>query len=147
MEGFFSSFDAGVQLSSRDAQSNAANGGGVNRNRFAPPGFDNLVFIDDVEARTGVAGIQDVSPKGMLDGERDIVTDQWFIANREFLLDHTDVVRSLFFLPSTPPPNDPTRFFDDNERTNAIYAQFKFDSMIGSLPFDGVFGARYVHTD
>jgi len=147
MDGFFSSFDAGVQLSTRSARSNAANGGGVGRNRFAPPGFDNLVFVDDVEARTGVAGIQDVSPKGMLDGDRDIRTDQWFIANREFLLNHTDVIRELFFLPAAPPPNDPARFFDDEEDTGALYAQMKFDTTLGSLPFDGVFGARYVHTD
>jgi len=147
MDGFFSSFDAGLQLSSRNAKSNAANGGGVNRNRFAPPGVDNLVFVDDVEARTGVAGIQDLSPDGMLEGERDIGTGQWFIASRDYLLNHTDVVRELFFLPSTPPPNDPARFFDDEEQTSAIYAQFKFDSSLGSLPFDGVFGARYVRTE
>jgi TonB-dependent receptor len=147
MEGFFSSFDAGVQLSSRNARNNGANGGGVARNRFAPPGVDNLVFVDDVEALTGVAGIQDVSPKGMLDGERNIATDQWFIANREFLLNHTDVIRELFYLPETPPPNDPTRFFDDEEKTGALYAQFKFDTELGSMGFDGVFGARYVRTE
>jgi TonB-dependent receptor len=147
MEGFFSSFDAGVQLSTRTARSNAANGGGVGRNRFAPPGVDNLVFIDDVEGLTGVAGIQDVSPPGLLDDERDVRTDQWFIANREYLLNHTDVIRGLFFLPETPPPNDPARFFDDEEDTGAIYAQMKFDTELGSMGFDGVFGARYVHTD
>ncbi len=146
MEGFFSSFDVGLLASSRDAKSNAANGGGVDRNRYSPPGFDNLIFVDQVEARTGVAGIQDVSPKGMLDGERNIATDQWFIANREFLLDHTDALRPLFFLPATPPPNDPTRFFDDQESTNALYAQFRFDTTLGSLPFDGAIGARYVNT-
>jgi TonB-dependent receptor len=147
MDGFFSSFDAGVQLSSRNARNNGANGGGVGRNAFAPPGVDNLVFVDDVEALTGVAGIQDVSPKGMLDGERNVVTDQWFIANREFLLNHTDVIRELFFLPATAPGNDPTRFFDDEEKTGALYAQFKFDTELGSLGFDGVFGARYVRTE
>jgi TonB-dependent receptor len=147
MDGFFSSFDGGLQVSRRDARSNAANGGGVNRNAFAPPGVDNLIFVDDVEELTGVAGIQDVSPRGMLDGERNIVTDQWFIANREFLLNNTDVIRDLFFLPESPPPNDPTRFFDDEEQTNAVYAQFKFDTELGSLGFDGVFGARYVRTE
>jgi iron complex outermembrane recepter protein len=147
MDGFFSSFDAGLQLSRRSARSNAANGGGVHRNRFAPVGFDNLIFVDDVEARTGVAGIQDVSPRGMLDGERDIATDQWFIANREFLLDHTDAIRELFFLSPSPPPNDPARFFDDEEDTSALYAQFKFDTELGSVGFDGVFGARYVRTE
>ena len=147
IDGFFSSFDAGFQLSNRTARSNAANGGGVGRNAFAPMGVDNLVFVDDVEALTGVAGIQDVSPDGLLDGERDIRTDQWFIANREFLLNHTDVIRELFYLPASPPPNDPARFFDDEERTSAIYAQMKFDTELGSLGFDGVIGVRYVHTD
>jgi TonB-dependent receptor len=147
MDGFFSSFDTGIQLSRRKAKSNAANGGGVNRNANAPEGVDNLIFVDDVEELTGVGGIQDVSPKGMLDGDRNVQTDQWFIANREFLLNHTDVIRDLFFLPTSAPANDPTRFFDDEEKTNAIYAQFKFDSELGSLPFDGVFGARYVRTE
>jgi TonB-dependent receptor len=148
LDGFFSSLDAGVQLSRRTADSNAANGGGVQRNRFAPPGVDNLIFVDDVEGLTGVAGIQDVSPKGMLDDDRDIATDQWFIANREFLLDHTDVLRELFLIPDTsPPPNDPANFFDDEEKTNAIYTQAKFDANLGSLPFDGVFGVRYVRTE
>ena len=53
----------------------------------------------------------------------------------------------MFFLPATPPANDPTRFFDDEEKTSAVYAQFKFDTELGSLPFDGVFGARYVRTE
>ena len=61
-------------MSRRDARSNAANGGGVTQCVRAP-GVDNLIFVDDVEGLTGVAGIQDVSPRGMLDGERDIVTD------------------------------------------------------------------------
>ena len=147
LEGFFSSLDAGLQLNKRTAESNAANGGGVNRNRFAPPGVDNLIFVDQVEDLTGVAGIQDVSPKGMLDDDRNVATDQWFIANREFLLDHTDVLRPLFFLPATPPPNDPANFFDDEEKTSALYAQAKFDANLGSLPFDGVFGVRYVRTE
>jgi TonB-dependent receptor len=146
VEGFFSSLDGGIQLSKRTAESNAANGGGVNRFLFAPPGTQ--IFVDQVEDLTGVAGIQDKSPKGMLDGDRDIATDQWFIANREFLLDHTDVLRGLFFIPSTaPPPNDPANFFDDEEKTSAVYAQAKFDANLGSLPFDGVFGVRYVRTE
>jgi TonB-dependent receptor len=146
-DGFFTEFDGGIQLASRSAENRAANGGGVNRNRFAPPGVDNLVFVDQVQSRTGLAGIQAVSPNDILDGDRNLWTRQWFVADRDFLLDHTDAVRELFYLNPNDPPDDPARFFSDDEETYAAYAQTQFEFNAGSIPVDGVFGLRYVKID
>jgi iron complex outermembrane recepter protein len=146
-DGFFTQFAGGLQVSSRSASESAANGGGVNRNRFAPPGVDNLVFVDDVEARTGLAGIQDVSPNDILDGDRDLWTRQWFVADRDYLLNNTAAVRELFYLSPNDPPDDPARFFDDQEDTYAVYLQTNFEFDLGSLPVDGVLGVRYVQID
>jgi TonB-dependent receptor len=145
--GVLTAFDGGLQLGSRSAENREANGGGVNRNANAPPGVDNLVFVDDVEALTGLPGIQDVSASGLLDGERDVWTDQWFVANREYLLNNTPAIRELFFLPPGDPPDDPANFFSDDEDTYAAYVQARFGWDWGSVPVDGALGVRYVKVD
>jgi iron complex outermembrane recepter protein len=147
MDGFLTGLDGGIQVGSRTAENRAANGGGVPRNRFAPPGVDNLIFVDDVQARTGLAGIQDVSPNDILDGDRNLWTRQWFVADRDFLLDNTAAVRELFYLDPNDPPDDPARFFSNEEETYAAYAQARFAFDAGPVPIDGVLGVRYVKID
>jgi TonB-dependent receptor len=146
-DGFFRTLGGGVQIGRRTAENQAALGEGINRNRFAPPGVDNLVFVDDVESITGLAGIQDVSPSDILEGDRDLWTRQWFIADREFLLNNTSAVRELFFLSPEDPPNAPTRFFKDEEDTYAAYVQAAFSTELGETPMDGVLGVRFVRVE
>lgn len=146
-DGAFSKISGGIQVGKRTAENRAANGGGIHRNLFAPPGVDNLVFVDDVEARTGRAGIQALSPDDILEGDRNLWTRQWFIADRDFLLNNTPEIRELFYLSPEDPPDDPGRFFNDEEKTYAAYLQTGFEFDLGGVPVDGVLGVRYVKID
>jgi TonB-dependent receptor len=87
-----------------------------------------------------------VSPNDILDGDRSLWTRQWFVASRDFLMDHTGAVRQLFGRSPNEPPNDPNRFFENQEDTYAAYAQARFGFDMGAVPVDGIFGARFVQT-
>lgn len=139
--GFFSSVGGGVQVGHRTAENRAALGAGIPR----PPGVQ--VFVDDVEGLTGLAGIQDVSPGDILEGDRDLWTRQWFVADREFLLGNTGAVRELFGRSPDDPPDEPNRFFKDEEDTYAAFVQATFATDLGAVPLDGVIGVRFVQTD
>jgi TonB-dependent receptor len=139
--GFFNSVGGGLQIGSRTAENRAALGSGRGR----PPGVQ--VFVDQVEGLTGLAGIQDVSPDDILEGDRNLWTRQWFIADREFLLDNTGAIRELFGASPARPPEEPTRFYEDDEDTYALYAQTSFAAALGGLPLDGVLGMRFVRAE
>jgi TonB-dependent receptor len=141
MDGFFTSLQGGLQIGHRTAENRAALGNGIGK-----PAGPNIM-VDDVEALTGLAGIQDVTPNDILDGDRDLATRQWFIANREWLLGNTPALRQLFGVNPNDPPDEPTKFFEDVEDTYAVYAQAKFESSLGELPLDGIFGVRLVRID
>lgn len=141
MDGFFTSLGGGLQLGHRTAENRAALGGGIPR----PQG--PVIMVDDVEGLTGLGGIQDVTPNDILDGDRNLATRQWFIANREWLLGNTAALRELFGVDPNDPPDAPGKFFKDVEDTYAVYAQAKFETSMGALPFDGIFGVRVVRID
>jgi TonB-dependent receptor len=139
-QGFFTALAGGIQVGKRTAENNAANGAGI------PIPGGPPVFVDDVQARTGFSGIQAVTPNTILHGDRNLATTQWFIADREFLLDHTPALRGIFGVNTATPPNDPTKFFSDEEDTYAAYVQTGFAFDMG-VPVDGVIGVRYAKTD
>ena len=103
----------------------------MNRNRVRPARRRQLVLVDDVEALTGLSGIQALSPNDILKGDRDLWTRQWFIADRDFLLNNTEAIRPFFLPEPDDPPDDPARFYDDQEDTYAAYLQtnFAFESV------------------
>lgn len=137
----FNAVNGGIQLEQRNAENHAANNAGI------PIPAGPPVFVDDVEALTGFGGIQDVTPGSILHGDRDLSTRQWFIANREFLLNHTAALRTIFGVSPDTPPDDLTKFFSDEEDTYAAFLQSRFAFGMGSVPVDGTVGVRYVRTD
>jgi TonB-dependent receptor len=138
---FFKGISAGVQIGTRTAENRAANGAGI------PIPAGPPVFVDDVEGITGIPGIQDVSPDGILSGDRDLATTRWFIPNREWLLGNTPELREIFGVSPETPPNDPTKFFGDTEDTYAAFVSTNFEFDAGSVPIDGVIGGRFVKID
>jgi TonB-dependent receptor len=139
--GFFKEVGAGVQIGTRTAENHAALGNGTPR----PAGVQ--VFVNQVETLTGIGGIVDVSPDDILEGDRNLWTRQWFIADREFLLDHTGAIRQLFNRSPARPAEEPTRFFKDDEDTYAAYVQASYEAELGAVPVDGVLGVRFVRAD
>ncbi|MEG3088185.1 TonB-dependent receptor [Sphingomonas sp. PB4P5] len=132
---FLSSLKAGLRYAKRDAYNQAANGGGV--------GFSGAaVFLNDPR----LAGIVDVSPDNLLDGIATVDTTRFFVANREYLLGQTDIIRGLFGLPAGAPPDAVTNNFSDEEKSLAGFAQAGFKLDAGGIGIDGLVGLRVERT-
>ncbi|WP_149196157.1 TonB-dependent receptor [Luteimonas suaedae] len=133
--GPVNAIDAGVRASLRKAINIAADTGG----RFNVSG--SQVFVDDIP------GLADVTPGGLLDGEREISTSRWMIPNRRFLLDQSSVIRTAMGHDPAAPQVNPALFFDDAEDTYAAYLQANYALDIGDMPLTGRLGVRVVRLD
>ena len=89
---------------------------------------------------------------------------QWYAPTRDAIFDNIDEIRDIaragLAQIGTPAaleqlalyePDIPAYIaneqFDATERSYAVYGQFRYDTKIGSLPVDGVIGARIVNTE
>lgn len=139
-DGFFTSIKGGLRFASRTGASNSSNPSGS----FAP--FDGF-RVRNIATLTGRSGIEGVTPDNLLEGSRDVGNRQFFVADREFLLDNADVLRPLFGRSAAIPAYDPARFFDDKEDSVSGYVQARFASEMGDIPFDGLIGVRVERTE
>ncbi len=136
----FTSVKGGLRFASRTGASDSSNPSGS----FA--GFDQF-RVRNIATLTGRSGIEGLSPDNLLEGARNVGSRQFFVADREFLLNNADVLRPLFGRVATPPAYDPARFFDDKEDSVSGYVQGRFASTLGGLPFDGLVGLRVERTE
>lgn len=74
-------------------------------------------------------------------------TPNWFGANPDFLRNNAGTVRQLFGRPATDPAFNPTQSFDDQEKTQAGFAQAEYKIDVAGRPLEGVVGVRVVRTD
>lgn len=72
----------------------------------------------------------------------------WLTPDRDFLLDQTDTLRTIYGAPGGDPAFEPTRNYDASEKTYAGYLQGKYQVQFGGdLVLDGLIGARLTKTD
>src|SRR5690606_32686327 len=71
----------------------------------------------------------------------------WITPDPDFLRGQTDVLRALYGSPAGDPEDSPTRSFDADESTMALYLQGRYAFDVGTIPVDGLIGGRYVITD
>ncbi|MEJ7806719.1 MAG: TonB-dependent receptor, partial [Telluria sp.] len=128
---FIKEVAGGVRLAERKAQSLANDadawlnvGPNQGRNVSNFPGLASLVAPTD--GRYGV--------------------DRYLVADRDYLLDNTAEVRRILTGSSDAKGIDPLSYFDDVEKTSAMYAKTKFAFHMG-VPISGVLGARFVRTE
>ena len=126
---FLRNLKFGWRFTDRKGRSDAANPSGYGIPFVAPAtlGADFLTLSPDnaVYGRSGIGRFQ--------------------LPSSSFLLDNTDRIRALAGRPAGSPPFDPNSSFRLGEKTYAAYARIGFDTG-GSMPVDGVFGARLVRT-
>jgi iron complex outermembrane receptor protein len=128
--GFFTGLMAGLRLSSRNASFHGAEGhfdvnGSV---RPAPltafgPGFETLV-------------------PGL-----DRLGGPWMTPSGDFLIDQADTVRSFYGAAAGRVPDDPTRLFDQRERTASMHLAARWKAELGSVDVSGNAGVRVVHVN
>jgi len=93
---------------------------------------------------TSIPGFAGLSSGGLVKGALGI--DRFVTADTGFLLNNTDQIRTLFGLPTGPRPYEPNLAFFNGEDTYAVYGQAGYRFDLGSMPVDGVIGARIVNT-
>ena len=130
---FLKSLQFGVRYAERDVNFTSANGGGD--------------FQWAVASATSVPGLGRLSSSTPFIGAGQINVRQWWSADENFLLNHTDVLRQIFGHALGAPPADPSKTFKDVEKTTTLYGLANYATKVGDLPLDGVFGARFTHTD
>jgi len=91
-----------------------------------------------------LAGFATVSPGGLLDGIVGI--DRFALADSNYLYSHITQIRAAASQTGSMPLDNPNRVFKLAERTLAGYAQLNYAFDLGSMPIDGVVGARVVNT-
>ncbi|MFM2288478.1 MAG: hypothetical protein RL684_1621, partial [Pseudomonadota bacterium] len=94
-----------------------------------------------VNSIPGLAGLSDP----MASGGPDYGTTQWFTPCADYLLSHTDVIRSAFGLGTRQ--LDPGSYFSDKEVTEAAYVQVGLGGNFGVMPWSAVLGTRVVRTE
>ncbi len=122
----------GVRAEDRKAESQSTN-----------PGSRGYPF--QTIGTTSIPGLEEVTPTGFFKGDAAVGVTQWATPNPNFLLDDTDQLRALLGY-SGEPAFDPSRYFNDDEKTFAAYIQGKAEFNFGGVPISGVGGVRFVNT-
>lgn len=129
-DGLFSALLAGVRLSSRKASYHGAEGQADFTGAVRPtpigafgPGFEELV-------------------PGL-----DRLGGPWYTPSSDFLIDQADRVRNGYGVASGRVPEDPTRLFDQRERSATVYLSGRWKMDIGGIDVSGEAGARVVRVN
>ncbi|MGC1301037.1 MAG: TonB-dependent receptor [Caulobacteraceae bacterium] len=132
---FLKSVTVGFRYAFRTADSEQSNGNGIP----APAG--------SAIAASSLPGLGTLSPSGFLSGDRNLAVTQWFSADPQYLLSHTDTLRGLFNQPAGEQPYDPAMAFHATQHSYAGYIRANYAFDVGEHPVTGDFGVRVVDTD
>ncbi|MDB5745675.1 MAG: hypothetical protein JWP72_523, partial [Massilia sp.] len=129
-DGVISAVLAGVRLSSRKASYHGAEGHADFSGAVRPtpvgafgPSFEQLV-------------------PGL-----DRLGGPWVTPSSDFLLDNANRVRSVYGVPAGRVPDDPTRLFDQRERSATLYLSGRWDLDVAGVNVSGEAGARVVRVN
>jgi TonB-dependent receptor len=125
-DGLFTTLLGGVRLSSRKASYHGAEGhsdfSGV---RPTPVGAFGSDFEQIVPGLDRLGG-------------------PWATPSSDFLIDRADTVRSAYGAPNGRVPDDPTRLFEQRERSATLYLSGRWKTTIAGIEVNGEAGARVV---
>ncbi|MBD8533226.1 MULTISPECIES: TonB-dependent receptor [unclassified Massilia] len=129
-DGLFSAILGGVRLSSRKASYHGAD---------RPTDFNTAV-------RPTPVGLFGPSFQQLVPG-LDRLGGPWVTPSSDYLLDNADVVRNAYGLPSGRLPDDPTRLFDQTERSATLYLSGRWKTKVAGIDVSGEAGARVVRVN
>ncbi|WP_158913843.1 TonB-dependent receptor [Caulobacter sp. S45] len=132
---FIKSVTVGFRYAYRTANSEASNGNGIP----APAG--------SAISAASLPGLGTLSPANFLGGDRSLAVTQWFNADPQYTLSHTDQLRALFGQAPGEQPYDPALTFHATQHSYAGYIKANFDFSVADHPVTGDFGVRVVDTD
>lgn len=130
-DGLLRNFKIGARYTNRTVTSQAT--------ASVPIAAANPVTLDTLPSE-----FWDLSPSGLVKGMAGI--GSFLDANGDYLLSNSDTVRGWFDQDAGARAYEPNLAFFDKEKTYAFYGQAGYAFDIGSMPVDGVLGARVVNT-
>ena len=129
-DGFFSALLGGVRLSTRKASYLGAEG---------HADFTGAVRPSPEQAFG--PSFQQLSP-GL-----DRLGGPWATPSADFLIDHANLVREGYGVAPGRVPEDPTRLFDQRERSATLYLAARWDTELAGIDISGEAGARVVRVN
>jgi len=126
-DSFFTTLLGGIRLSSRKASYHGAEG--------------HSDFTGDVRP-TPVGAFGD-SFERLVPGI-DRLGGPWYTPAADFLIDRADTVRNAYGAPSGRVPDDPTRLFEQRERSATLYLSGRWKTDLAGVSVEGEAGARVV---
>lgn len=128
-DGLFTTLLAGVRLSARKAGYHSAEGhSDFSGTRPTPVGLFGPAFEQIVPGLDRLGG-------------------PWATPSSDFLIDNADLVRNAYGAPSGRVPDDPTRLFDQRERSATFYLSGRWSTKIAGIDVSGDAGARVIRVN
>ncbi len=124
---WLSSLNAGIRVSTHNVANHSAEGGRPEPSSASPVTAFGAGF------NTVVPGV-------------DRLGGAFATPSRDFLLDKRDQVRTWYGAAAGRLPEDPNRYFDQDEDIATVYGQAKYDFKLGSIGVKGAAGLRALNT-
>lgn len=134
-DSFLKELQFGVRYADRESVFRANAPGGP-----AAPGGNRVTLVDSVGLPDDFLIPSPTSIPYINGGQK------WMTPDRDFLLDHTDVLRDIYGAEPGDPAWAPERNYDATEQTLSAYLQGKYATEIGNFYVDGLIGLRATRT-
>lgn len=131
----FTSVDAGLRISQRDAFNQSADTGA----RFRQG--------STIKTMADYDGMAVWTNNTLLDGVANLNTKRWLTPSRDYIYENRAQIRTDLGYSSADPDYDPAKYFDDQENNYAVYAKANFNTEIAGHDLKGEVGGRYVRLE
>lgn len=137
LDGFITSIDFGGRAAERSSQWRANEAGGP-----GAPGGNRNTLVSSASVLPADFLVQAPNCIPQING-----CQPWMTPNADYLRNHTDTLRVLYGSQPGDPAYSPVNNYDSKEKAYALYVQPHYETTVGGMRLDGVFGGRFVRSE
>ncbi len=137
LSGFITSIDFGARATNRKSEWRANNAGGP-----GAPGGNRVTLVSSATTLPPDFLVSSPNCIPQING-----CQHWMTPNPDYLRDNTDVLRVLYGSQPGDPAYAPVNNYDSSEKVYAAYIQPHYETSLGGMRLDGVFGGRLVRSE
>lgn len=137
LNGFITSIDFGARATDRKSEWRANNAGGP-----GAPGGNRVTLVSSASVLPAEFLVASPNCIPQING-----CQHWMTPNADYLRDNTDTLRVLYGSQPGDPAYAPVNNYDSAEKVYAAYIQPHYETMLGGMRLDGVFGGRLVRSE
>ncbi len=135
--GFITSIDFGVRATDRKSEWRANQAGGPNA-----PGGNRVTLVSSAGVLPADFLVSSPNCIPQING-----CQHWMTPSADYLRDHTDTLRVFYGSQPGDPAYAPVNNYDSTEKVYAAYIQPHYETTLGGMRLDGVFGGRLVRSE